>query len=70
VTRRGRNKELYISTINNKKLFEAGRIEKDATVVLMLTGTGLKDLDAFRNYSIDVMESDIENIEKDVRSLL
>ena len=53
-----------------KKLFNAGKIEKDATVVLMLTGTGLKDLDVFQQYRVDVLESDIENIEKDVKSML
>lgn len=31
----------------DKKLFEAGKIENDATVLLILTGTGLKDLDIF-----------------------
>ncbi|MEA2021574.1 MAG: threonine synthase [Candidatus Caldatribacteriota bacterium] len=50
-----------------KKLRKAGKIEKDATVVLMLTGTGLKDLDIFQNYRVDVMESDIENIEEDIK---
>ena len=53
-----------------KKLFNAGKIEKDAMVVLMLTGTGLKDLDVFQQYRVDVLESDIENIEKDVKSML
>ena len=53
-----------------KKLFNAGKIEKDATVILMLTGTGLKDLDVFQHYPVDVLESDIENIEKDVKSIL
>ncbi len=53
-----------------KKLFEAGKIEKDATVVLILTGTGLKDLDVFQNYRIDVLESDLHHIEGDVQDLL
>ncbi|GAH90224.1 unnamed protein product, partial [marine sediment metagenome] len=53
-----------------KKLFKAGKIEKGATVVMMLTGTGLKDLDVFQYYHLDVMESDIEKIEDDVRNLL
>ncbi|MBU4350484.1 threonine synthase [bacterium] len=53
-----------------KKLFMAGKIERGATVVMMLTGTGLKDLDVFQYYRLDVMESDIEKIEDDVRNLL
>jgi len=53
-----------------KKLFEAGKIEKDATVVLILTGTGLKDLDVFQHYQIDVLESDLHHIEGDVQDLL
>jgi threonine synthase len=53
-----------------KKLFKAGKIEKGATVVMMLTGTGLKDLDVFQYYHLDVRESDIEKIEDDVRNLL
>jgi len=36
----------------------------------MLTGTGLKDLDVFRNYRIDVLESDLHHIEGDVQDLL
>lgn len=53
-----------------KKLFEEGKIEEDATVVLMLTGTGLKDLDVFQNYQVDVLESDLHHIEEDVQGLL
>lgn len=47
-----------------KKLYEAEKIEKDATVVLMLTGTGLKDLDVFQHYQVDVLESNLHHIEK------
>lgn len=53
-----------------KKLFGAGKIEKDATVVLMLTGTGLKDLDVFQHYRVDILESDLRHIEEDVQGLL
>ena len=53
-----------------KKLFNAGKIEKDATVILILTGTGLKDLDVFQHYRVDVLESDLRHIEEDVQGLL
>jgi len=53
-----------------KKLREAGKIEKNATVILMLTGTGLKDLDVFQNYPVNVMESDLHRVEGDIKKLL
>lgn len=46
-----------------KKLKEAGKIEDDATVVLMLTGSGLKDMDVFKSHTFSekiIKEEDLE----------
>ncbi len=54
-----------------RTLVEAGRVSPDATVVLMLTGAGLKDLDALRQQPCSgVIESDVERVEGDVAKLL
>ncbi|MBN1490977.1 MAG: threonine synthase [Phycisphaerae bacterium] len=54
-----------------RKLVEAGRINRDASVVLMLTGAGLKDLDALKYQPCGgVIESDVETVEADLRSVL
>ena len=53
-----------------KKLFKAEKIKEGSTVVMMLTGTGLKDLDVFKYYHLNVMESNIEKVEDDVWNLL
>lgn len=53
-----------------KKLREVGKIENNAMIVLMLTGTGLKDLDVFQHYQVNVLESDLNHIESDIRKLM
>lgn len=45
-----------------KKLNNKGLIEKDAKVVIVLTGSGLKDSDAFRYHKTDETEIDIEDL--------
>lgn len=46
-----------------KKLRESGLIEKEAKVVIMLTGSGLKDTDVFRHHKFNVNEIVIDNLE-------
>jgi threonine synthase len=49
-----------------RKLRAAGRIAAGASVVLMLTGAGLKDLDALKHQPFNVIESNLDNIRQDV----
>jgi threonine synthase len=53
-----------------KKLRESGRIPADASVVLMLTGSGLKDPDVLQHHRLDVVESEIDRVESDLEALL
>lgn len=53
-----------------KKLRDAGKITQDATVVLMLTGSGLKDSDVFGYHDLSIHESNIDSIEQDLASEL
>jgi threonine synthase len=54
-----------------RKLASDGRIAPEARVVLMLTGAGLKDLEALKYQPCStVMESDVERIEEDLRQVL
>ncbi|MDM8004836.1 MAG: threonine synthase [Phycisphaerae bacterium] len=54
-----------------RRLVDAGRLSPDATVVLMLTGAGLKDLDALKHQPCcGVIDTDVESVEADVAKLL
>jgi threonine synthase len=54
-----------------RKLVDAGRISPDASVVLMLTGAGLKDIDALKHQPCSgVIDSDVERVETDLAKLL
>lgn len=54
-----------------KKLRESQLIEKEASVVLLLTGTGLKDLSVFStSYNYEATTSDLAHIESDIRKVL
>jgi threonine synthase len=54
-----------------RKLVDTGRIGPDASVVMMLTGSGLKDLDALKYQPCGgVLDSDVERVEADVAKLL
>lgn len=54
-----------------RKLVQAGRIKPDASVVLMLTGAGLKDLDALKYQPRgSVIESSVDRVEADLAKLL
>ena len=52
-----------------KKLVSSGKIKKNEKVVLMLTGSGLKDIAALQNHKVDLTEvktNDIDNILKNI----
>jgi len=54
-----------------RKLVDAGSLSRDSCVVLMLTGAGLKDLEAFNHQPCDgLIDSDIDSIEKDLARLI
>lgn len=58
------------SLIAVKKLREAGKIKRYESVVLMLTGSGLKDTEAFHHHPLNVILSDISQIENAIASYL
>jgi threonine synthase len=53
-----------------KKLRQAGRVEPEARVVLMLTGSGLKDLDALKYQPAHVVDTDLEKVRGELERLL
>jgi threonine synthase len=52
------------------KLRAAGKIRQDDSVVLMLTGSGLKDMSVFARQGVEVVESDLRSIRGDVEKIL
>jgi threonine synthase len=53
-----------------KKLREAGKIQRDESVVLMLTGSGLKDSEVFQHHQVKVIHSSMDAIEQDLHEIL
>lgn len=53
-----------------KKLRDQGKIAPDATVVLMLTGSGLKDMDILRTQPQSAVESSLTTVQADLRRVL
>ncbi len=53
-----------------KKLKAAGKIGEEKSVVLMLTGSGLKDMSVFTRQKVSVIESDLRRIRGDVEKIL
>lgn len=53
-----------------KKLREAGKLEKDATVVMMLTGSGLKDASVLSHHDACTIEIGVTEVEKKVSELM
>jgi threonine synthase len=49
-----------------RKLRAAGRIAAGESVVLMLTGAGLKDLDALKHQPFNLVESSLDNVRRDL----
>jgi threonine synthase len=50
-----------------KKLRAAGKIDENASVVLMLTGSGLKDMEVVRYHTGRVVETDTVRLEEDLK---
>jgi len=53
-----------------KKLRGQGKIAPDTTVVLMLTGSGLKDMDILRTQPQSTVESSLATIQADLHRIL
>lgn len=53
-----------------KKLRAAGMIKKNETVVLMLTGSGLKDSEVFEYHHFPIVSSDIQHIDADLNRIV
>lgn len=53
-----------------KKLRNKGKIGDDEKVLLMLTGSGLKDFEVFKEHQFDTSESNVESIKQDLQSIL
>lgn len=53
-----------------RKLRQAGKIERHASVVLMLTGAGLKDLDALKYQTFSVVDTEVDRVEEDLQRVL
>jgi len=47
-----------------KQLIEKGEIKESEKVLLMLTGAGLKDLEAVKDYTYNINRVDLDNIEE------
>jgi threonine synthase len=53
-----------------RSLVRTGRIDPAATVVLMLTGAGLKDLDVLRHHACGIRNSSLSTVASDIRAVL
>ena len=53
-----------------KKLRQNGKIEKNAFIVLVLTGSGLKDMDVLKRFDLTVPECSLEEMENRISSLI
>jgi threonine synthase len=53
-----------------RNLVQKGELKRDASVVLMLTGSGLKDLEALAHHDARVIDTGVDEAEKTISSLL
>ena len=53
-----------------KKLKNKGAIKQDSNVVLMLTGSGLKDFEVIKQHKLSVLESNLNSLESDVEAII
>jgi threonine synthase len=53
-----------------KKLHDQGKISPNDKVVLMLTGSGLKDSEIFNHHNFKPVESNLENLREDIQKLI
>jgi len=58
------------SLIAVKKLCEGGKIKRNESVVLILTGSGLKDSEVFQDHPVEVIASSVATIEDDLQKIL
>ncbi len=52
------------------KLRAAGKIGGEDLVILMLTGSGLKDMGVFARRRVEIIESDLRNIRGEMEKIL
>lgn len=53
-----------------KKLRQDGKIAGDATVVMILTGSGLKDSEVLKYHSASIVDSNLENVRAELEKML
>ncbi len=53
-----------------RKLRAAGRIAAGESVVLMLTGAGLKDLDVLKYHPFSIVESNLDSVRRDLEQFV
>jgi len=53
-----------------KKLKQAGKIHPEETVILMLTGSGLKDMNVFKYQKSEIIETNINTVSQDLIRIL
>ena len=53
-----------------RKLVRSGKIKRSESVVMMLTGSGLKDTEVFRDRAFNMIHSNVEKIGNDVKKAL
>jgi threonine synthase len=53
-----------------RKLCKAGKIKREDSVVLMLTGAGLKDTEVFQHQQVQIVHSSISTVEADTHKIL
>lgn len=53
-----------------KKLVIQGKIKPHESVVMLLTGSGLKDTSAFKHHQMEMINSTVSTIENDVKGIL
>jgi threonine synthase len=53
-----------------RKLRAAGKIAAGESVVLMLTGAGLKDLDVLKHHPCSIVESNLDSVGRDLKQAL
>jgi threonine synthase len=53
-----------------RKLRAAGKIVTGESVVLMLTGAGLKDMDVLKHHPCSIVESNLDSVRRDLEQAL
>ncbi len=53
-----------------KKLCQEGKIRRNESVVLMLTGSGLKDSEVFQHHQVKVIHSTVDSVEADLHKII